>query len=274
MLDATSSSSQTASTLGVCLGQNGQIGTMQQLRRRDFWAVIDYATAAPAPQTVTTLAAMVLPPPDMLLPKSQSTGCAQLPQRNKRTVVYLSTFDPPHMGDVRACVTLLKADFHDIMLVPEKHSGDMNSVQHYCQRLQMCVLLSEYINTLSPNYCQRVQAASLHELLQPHHEPLFTLQALQTKNATKRYCLAISPQKHVEAVLWSCYETLRKRFPIIVFKTAAAEHQERSESEAIPFADQDIKEWLRCGKDVRAVVPDAVAQFMRRNGLYGLSSQN
>ena len=175
----------------------------------------------------------------------------------RRTGIFGGSFNPIHNGHISLARQLReKAGLDEVWLMvspqnPLKQSADLLDDQ---QRLTMARLALEGVEGI---------VASDYEmhLTKPSYT-WNTLQALSKDYPDREFVLLMGGDNWDLFDRWYHYEDIKENYEIVVYTRTPGE------SGYIDISSTEIRERIKAGKSIRRMVPKAVADYIRKEGLY------
>ena len=174
-----------------------------------------------------------------------------------RTGIFGGSFNPIHNGHVSLAQQLReKAGLDEVWLMvspqnPLKQSVDLLDDE---QRFKMACLALEGVEGI---------VASDYEMHLP--KPSYTwntLQALSKDYPDREFVLLMGGDNWALFDRWYRYEDIKKGYEIVVYTRTPGEPG------YIDISSTEIRERIKAGKSIRRLVPRAVADYIRKEGLY------
>ena len=174
-----------------------------------------------------------------------------------RTGIFGGSFNPIHNGHISLARQLRqKAGLDEVWLMvspqnPLKQSSDLLDDT---QRMAMARLALEGVEGI---------VASDYEMHLP--KPSYTwntLQALSKDYPDREFVLLMGGDNWNLFDRWYCHEDIKKNYEIVVYTRTPGE------SGFIDISSTEIRERIKAGKSIRRMVPKAVADYIRKEGLY------
>ncbi|MBR1389808.1 MAG: nicotinate (nicotinamide) nucleotide adenylyltransferase [Prevotella sp.] len=175
----------------------------------------------------------------------------------RRTGIFGGSFNPIHNGHISLARQLReKAGLDEVWLMvspqnPLKQSADLLDDQ---QRLTMARLALEGVEGI---------VACDYEMHLP--KPSYTwntLQALSKDYPDREFVLLMGGDNWDLFDRWYHYEDIKENYEIVVYTRTPGE------SGYIDISSTEIRERIKAGKSIRRMVPKAVADYIRKEGLY------
>ena len=174
-----------------------------------------------------------------------------------KTGIFGGSFNPIHNGHISLARQLReKAGLDEVWLMvspqnPLKQSADLLDDQ---QRLTMARLALEGVEGI---------VACDYEMHLP--KPSYTwntLQALSKDYPDREFVLLMGGDNWDLFDRWYHYEDIKENYEIVVYTRTPGE------SGYIDISSTEIRERIKAGKSIRRMVPKAVADYIRKEGLY------
>jgi nicotinate-nucleotide adenylyltransferase len=177
-----------------------------------------------------------------------------------RVAFFGGSFNPPHVAHQLVALYVLEtAAVDELWLVPcRKHPFD-KALAPYDHRLRMCTLAAA---ALGP----RVQVSDVEGRLGGDSRTLITLKALRAEFPHHEFSLVVGADLEPELPTWYGAEELLRDFPRIVVGRGGYAGGGGLAMPAV--SSTEVRARLARGDSVAALLPHAVASYIREHGLY------
>ncbi len=186
--------------------------------------------------------------------------------RGERTVgVFGGSFNPPHVGHLLAVTYVLATEAVDLALVVPCFDHPFGkSLAPFAHRKAMCEAAFRDL--------ARVEVSSIEQEMGATSRTLYTLRELKQRNPTWSLRLIIGADILHEKDKWFGWDEIERLAPPVVLGRIGFPHDEAPLPVVPEVASRDVRAMLSRGGDVSAMVPRAVIEYARVNGLYAPSS--
>ncbi len=186
--------------------------------------------------------------------------------RGERTVgVFGGSFNPPHVGHLLAVTYVLATEAVDLALVVPCFDHPFGkSLAPFAHRKAMCEAAFRDL--------ARVEVSSIEQEMGATSRTLYTLRELKQRNPTWSLRLIIGADILHEKDKWFGWDEIERLAPPVVLGRIGFPHDEAPLPVVPEVASRDVRAMLSRGEDVSAMVPRAVIEYARVNGLYAPSS--
>ena len=176
-------------------------------------------------------------------------------QRKNRIGILGGSFNPPHLGHVGICETVLAQKLVDaVWVIPCFEHPFNKKLVSFEHRFEMCLLAFE-------EFGSSVRVSDIEKKMGGKSYTLKTVETLQKKYPEQDFVLILGQDAASEAKTWHRYLDLRKALSWVVLP--------RGPHSPIPdVSAMDIRERLEQGLSVKDVVPGSVVQFIQDHGLW------
>lgn len=191
----------------------------------------------------------------------------------KRTGLYFGSFNPVHAGHLIVAEYVREhTDLDEVWLVVSPHNPfkQKSALADDYARLEMVRLALEGFEGL--------RACDAEFYLPKPSYTADTLLHLSEKYPERRFCLIMGADTLIGLERWKNYEFLLKYFPFYIYPRPGysngspvlngAEVAVIEGAPQVEISASAIREDLRAGRQVRALVPAAVLDYIERSGLY------
>jgi nicotinate-nucleotide adenylyltransferase len=196
------------------------------------------------------------------MPRRRQEG-ARAPRGAKEIALLGGSFNPPHVAHLMAAYwTLATQGVSEVWLLPAYRHPFGKDLEPFEDRLRMCQLAAAAIRGV--HVC--TAEADLRD------DPLVgktvrTLEHLTLKHPTVRFALVVGADILAETDKWYRFDRVRELARLIVVGRAG--HPDGAGAPALaPVSSTEVREKLRRGEDVSALVPRKVLDYIRERGLY------
>jgi len=190
-----------------------------------------------------------------------------------KTVIFGGSFNPPHTGHDMTCAYLLERLHADaVWMVPafnHPFGKDLASFEH---RLAMCHLAAE-------PFGERVVVSEVERELGGLGRTYDTLLHLTQRFEERSFALSVGADILQETDQWHRWEDICAMVQVVVlgregFSTTGAGGAVTAGVAELPeVSSSDIRERIGAGQPLEGLTSPGVADYIRRHGLYGGSSQ-
>lgn len=177
-----------------------------------------------------------------------------------RLGVFGGTFDPPHYGHVMACLYALECGTIDrLHVVPTaRHPWGKQPTHSFADRLEMCRLALRRLGG------DVVVDAREGERDGPSYM-IDTLESLAADFPGASLRLVVGTDVASTVAQWHRGEELLRRAPLLVVPRLDATRPLADQVGALPLlSSSDVREALRSGRGIEALVPAPVREFLNR----------
>jgi nicotinate-nucleotide adenylyltransferase len=178
-----------------------------------------------------------------------------------RVALFGGSFNPPHVAHELAALYVLEtAPVDELWFVPcFKHPFD-KALEPFEDRLEMCVRAAA---ALGP----RARVSEIERELGGESRTLRTVKALKQKHPEHSFSLVIGADLEAEVSSWYGAEELRRLIDFIVVGRGGFSG---GSGPAMPeVSSSEVRERLRTGAPVDALVSRSVLDYIRQRKLYG-----
>jgi nicotinate-nucleotide adenylyltransferase len=178
-----------------------------------------------------------------------------------RVALFGGSFNPPHVAHQLAALYVLEtAAVDELWFVPcFKHPFE-KTLEPFEDRLEMCVRAAA---ALGP----RVRVSDVERQLGGESRTLRTVKALRAEHPDESFSLVIGGDLEGEVSSWFGAEELRQLVQLIVVGRGGFAG---GTGPAMPeVSSSDVRDRLRAGRPVDALVPRSVLDYIRERKLYG-----
>jgi nicotinate-nucleotide adenylyltransferase len=181
----------------------------------------------------------------------------------QRLGVFGGTFDPPHRSHVFAVIWALQSGEIDrVLLVPTvEHAFGKKPTATFAQRMEMCRLaVREIAQGL-------VSVSDIEGRRQGTSYMVDTLRSLHAECPDATLRLIVGSDILDELEKWKEPDEVQRLAPLLIVPRLG--HAQRVKIGHLPrLSSSDVRQLLEAGEDVASLVPHAVLQYIRDNGLY------
>lgn len=187
-----------------------------------------------------------------------------------RHAIFGGSFNPPHVAHVMACAYILSRGAADrVLVVPcGRHAFD-KGLAPFEHRLAMCRLAVKGV-------LDGVEISDIEGRREGVTYTIDTVEALRRERPGDEFILAVGSDILEETDQWKDFERLRELAPPWVIPRLGSDTLEEaveSRRFALPaVSSTSIRERLDRGEVPDELLPKKVADYIRRNGLYGIQS--
>ena len=190
-----------------------------------------------------------------------------------KTGIFGGSFNPIHNGHISLAQQLLRVAGLDevwLMVSPQNPLKKESDLADDTLRMEMARLALKGVEGI---------VASDYEMRLP--KPSYTwltLQALSRDYPDREFVLLMGGDNWALFNRWYHYEDILSHYRIVVYprKTDRGEHDLADASnveifhslELMDVSSTEIRRRIKAGKDISGMVPDAVADYIRKEGLY------
>ncbi|MGD8609117.1 MAG: nicotinate (nicotinamide) nucleotide adenylyltransferase [Myxococcales bacterium] len=184
----------------------------------------------------------------------------------RRIAVYGGSFDPPHLGHVLSVAwTLSAADIDGVWVIPTwKHAFDKEHSASFEERMIMCQL------AFAPFH--DVEVSDIERRLGGTSRTLHTLRSLEAEHPDTVLRLLIGADVLATTDRWYRWDEVARIAPPLVIGRQGYSVPEGCPISIPNVSSTDVRRGLRNGGDVSGIVPRAVIEHIRANGLYSDAS--
>jgi nicotinate-nucleotide adenylyltransferase len=186
------------------------------------------------------------------------------PVRAAREIALLGgSFNPPHVAHLMAAWwTLATQGVSEVWLLPSYRHPFGKQLEPFEHRVRMCQLAAAAIRGV------RVCAVEAELAGDPLvGKTVRTLEHLAARHPRLRFALVVGADVLAETDKWYRFDRVRQLARLIVVGRAG--HPGGGGAPALPpVSSTEVRDRLRRGEDVSALVPRAVLEYIRRRGLY------
>ncbi len=181
---------------------------------------------------------------------------------DERTVaVFGGSFNPPHVGHLLAVAYVLATEPVDLALVVPCYDHPFGkALAPFTHRKAMCEAAFRDL--------ARVEVSSIEQEMGATSRTLYTLRELKARNPGWRLRLLIGADILLEKDKWFGWDEVERLAPPIVLGRIGFPHDAAPLPVIPEVASRDVRAMLSRGEDVTAMVPLAVIDYARANGLY------
>ena len=193
--------------------------------------------------------------------------------KKKKTGLYFGSFNPIHVGHLIVAEYLREhTDLDEVWLVVSPHNPfkQKTTLAPDYARLEMVHLALEGFEGL--------RACDAEFYLPRPSYTADTLLHLGEKYPDRQFCLVMGADTLAGFERWKNYDFLAKYFPVYLYPRPGypndnpavrqAERTVLSEAPQVEISASSIRDDLRAGRNVRALLHPAVLDYIRRSGLY------
>ena len=178
-----------------------------------------------------------------------------------RVALFGGSFNPPHVAHQLAALYLLETQPIDqLWMIPCFRHPFEKELAPFADRMRMCELAAA---ALGP----RVRVSDIEGRLGGESRTLQTVRALQADHADAAFAVVIGSDLEAEVDRWYGVEELRRRVSFLVVGRPGAGGKHDVRMPAV--SSTEVRERLRDGRSVEALVPRTVLDYIRQTGLYG-----
>jgi nicotinate-nucleotide adenylyltransferase len=183
-------------------------------------------------------------------------------EADTRTVgVFGGSFNPPHVGHLLAVTYVLATEPVDLALVVPCYDHPFGkSLAPFAHRKAMCEAAFRDL--------ARVEVSSIEQEMGATSRTLYTLRALTQRNPGWKLRLIIGADILHEKDKWFGWDEIERLAPPVVLGRIGFPHDDAPVPVIPEVASRDVRAMLTRGDDVSAMVPRAVLEYARANGLY------
>jgi nicotinate-nucleotide adenylyltransferase len=180
----------------------------------------------------------------------------------RRVAIYGGSFDPPHLGHILSVAWALSAaEVDDVWIIPTwKHVFDKEHGASFEQRLSMCEL------AFAP--FRSVEISDIERRIGGVSRMLDTLDALETERPEAVFRLLIGADVLPTTDRWYRWSEVAKIAPPLVIGRQGYPVPEGCPISIPNINSTDIRSGLGNAADVTGLVPTAVIEHIRSQGLY------
>lgn len=180
----------------------------------------------------------------------------------EQVAVFGGSFNPPHIAHVLAAVwALSSAPFSRLLVVPTYVHPFHKAMAPYEHRLRLCELAFAEL--------RRVEVSRIEAELGGESRTLRTLEELQHRLPDARLRLVIGSDLLAETSKWHAFERISELArPLVVGRAGHGEGDDVERYVLPPISSTEVRRRFRTGENVDALVPHAVAEYVRVHGLY------
>ena len=177
--------------------------------------------------------------------------------------VFGGSFNPPHISHVLAAAAVVSLyPIDELLVVPTFMHPFAKSLAPFEHRVRMC--------ELAMGDLPRVHISRIELELGGESRTLRTLETLQAREPESSFRLVMGADLVVEAPKWHAFDRIVKIAPLLVLGRVGVTY-EGSPHPILPSASStEVREYFSTGNHDRAreIVPHAVLEYIRANGLY------
>lgn len=180
----------------------------------------------------------------------------------RRVAIYGGSFDPPHLGHVLSVAWALSAaDIDQVWIIPTwKHAFEKEHRASFEQRMSMCKLAFAMF--------RNVEIFDVERRLGGTSRTLDTLEALETENPDAVFRLLVGADVLPTTDRWHRWDEIVKIAPPLVLGRQGYPVPEGCPISIPNINSTDIRSGLANAGDVTGLVPTAVIEYIRSQGLY------
>lgn len=191
----------------------------------------------------------------------------------KKTGLYFGSFNPVHAGHLIVAEYIQQhTDIDEVWLVVSPHNPfkEKNTLASDYARLEMVHLALEGFDDL--------RACDAEFYLPKPSYTADTLLFLSQKYPDRQFCLIMGADTLVGFEKWKNYEFLLKYFPFYLYPRpgyandsplfAGADVTVMTGAPQVEISASAIREDIKAGRSVKALIPPAVYDYIERSGLY------
>jgi nicotinate-nucleotide adenylyltransferase len=178
-----------------------------------------------------------------------------------RVALFGGSFNPPHVAHQLAALYLLETQpIDELWMIPCFRHPFEKELAPFADRLKMCQLAAAALGA-------RVKVSDVEGRLGGESRTLQTVRALQADHPDQTFVVVIGSDLEAEVDRWYGIEELRRRVSFVVVGRAGAGGNAEVRMPAV--SSTEVRQRLRDGRPVEALVPRAVLDYIRETGLYG-----
>ncbi len=178
------------------------------------------------------------------------------------TVVYGGSFNPPHLGHQMSCLYLLEGlAAAAVWLVPVYRHPFGKQVESFAHRVAMCELMA------AP-FAGRVQVLEVERELGGISRTYDTLAHLRAQHPGLPLALAIGADNLGELPRWYRCSEMEATWPVVVVGRSGFDSHGLAPLDIPGISSSELRACVRQGTLPTGLVPESVAQFITKNGLY------
>lgn len=168
----------------------------------------------------------------------------------KRVAIFGGSFNPPHMAHVNAVRQVLASgEVDEVLVIPAFAHCLKESMLPFETRYAMCCAAFDGIDG--------VTVSRVEQELGGQSRTLCTLQHLAAEHPDWSMRLVLGADCVAESDKWFAFDQVKALAPLFVLARGAGS-----------LSSTTVREAVKAGRDVRGLLPAAVAAFVAASGLY------
>lgn len=181
---------------------------------------------------------------------------------SRRVAVYGGSFDPPHLGHVLSIAWALSAaDVDEVWVIPTwEHAFEKAHRASFAARMKMCEL------ALAP--FRDVELLDIERRLGGVSRTLRTLEALESAHPDADFRLLVGADVLLSADRWYRWDAVVRIAPPLVVGREGYPPPEGCPISIPNVSSTEIRHELDRSGDLTGLVPSAVVDYIRQQGLY------
>ena len=180
-----------------------------------------------------------------------------------RIALFGGSFNPPHVAHQLVALYVLETQpVDELWFVPtHEHAFDKPLVA-FQERLRLCELAAA---ALGP----RVRVSDVEARIGGQSRTLHTVRRLRTEHPTATFSVVVGADLVAELDEWLGIDELRRLVSFVIVGRFGCGQGVADGVEMPAISSTDVRAALRDGRDVSALVPRAVLDYIHSRGLYG-----
>ncbi len=182
-----------------------------------------------------------------------------------KIAVFGGSFDPPHMAHVQCvAVALASGEVDSVLVVPcYRHVFSKESTP-YRHRFEMARRAMQIFG-------KRVEISDIEEQLAGPSRTLDTLKALGDVRPADSWRLLIGTDILVEKEQWHRFDEVARLAPPLVIGRSGWDEAADTDFALPEISSSEIRTRITTGQSLGHLIPGAVWQYIKKEGLYGSS---
>lgn len=175
--------------------------------------------------------------------------------------LFIGSFNPPHLGHRAVAKDLIQSNpFEEVWIVPNfKHPFEKNLIP-FEDRVRMCHLAFDSLG-------KKIKVSEAEkEVASPKGWTIDLVNYLLKKYSEDQFTLVLGSDLLQESNRWKDFEEIKKKVAIFPIVRAGDE-----KSKYPNISSSDVREAILKGKNIEALVPKSVMEYIQKKGLYSPS---